>query len=622
MPHKPGNGAIFGIVSEDGIAKTNFPVTLLDRTTGKMVSRQFTDQNGGFVFNGLDPETDDYQVIGQDEDGETYKNAVIRDRIRPVPGYQGATYHGNWRHLANEIGFLACYQGQISHNYTEDTLSGTVIDYPAAQAPMIRNAGNGSDGAISKPLFLETATPGDPSIPVTLFQDQTMAVYPRFSKPNFGDFGFQKNPAHTALEIAADFSNLSSTSGWVGICTSLQYYSREFYTSTSGASVICAFYNVASKYLRVCVNGTSSGSVWSSYYRINIGDVSLADYPGMRHIILSAAYGDRLEVYIDGELIETLSMAGQPVAQNNATDGSYGYLGGIAVAGEYDYNNTTSYCRGVTGPISLITWYARSVTADEVKALHNALMVGVQPRLTGYLKEVYVERPSFYARLNEPLIEDGFKSLTGISGYQGYGYGLLQMLQPSIVSGGNTVRFDGNSGVRFDYDAPTLYNPFGLTALFVAQPEIELPTKFEELLRTTNNAESFNHGLIIRRTETGLLSLLIRCGGSTETIEFMVPTDNTAIHHYAMTVDKLQGTAILYVDGEVAFETTTTSILIDRPPGDKPNNSYHQAMIGGVIPDSGVISNGYTGLLGELCILQNPISATRAKQIYDALSVA
>lgn len=131
MPHKVGNGAIFGILSEDGVAKTGFPVTLLDRTTGKRVGRQYTDDNGGFVFNGLNTETDDYQVIGQDEDGETYKNAVIRDRIKPVPGYQGATYWGNWRYLANQIGILASYEGQTGFNYLEDTLSGTIQDYPA-----------------------------------------------------------------------------------------------------------------------------------------------------------------------------------------------------------------------------------------------------------------------------------------------------------------------------------------------------------------------------------------------------------------------------------------------------------------------------------------------------------
>ena len=88
MPHRPGVGAIFGVVSENGVAKPGAPVYLLDmrRDMGLgnavLLAKQFTKTDGGFVFNGLDPNYADYAVFTTDEDssGETdpYKNALIR----------------------------------------------------------------------------------------------------------------------------------------------------------------------------------------------------------------------------------------------------------------------------------------------------------------------------------------------------------------------------------------------------------------------------------------------------------------------------------------------------------------------------------------------------------------
>jgi len=168
MPHKPGNGAIFGIVSEDGASKPDFPVTLLDRTNGNIVNRRYTDLNGGFVFAGLNPETDDYQVIAQDEDNPPFKNAIIRDRIQPVPGYQGATYYGNWRLKSAEFNTIAFYDGTTINDPDPGYGIKIISPYPSNNHPVLLEGVSGSSKAEIQPALNASITPGDPSIPYSI----------------------------------------------------------------------------------------------------------------------------------------------------------------------------------------------------------------------------------------------------------------------------------------------------------------------------------------------------------------------------------------------------------------------------------------------------------------------
>ncbi|MFZ4537179.1 hypothetical protein [Propionivibrio sp.] len=97
MPHKPGIGAIFGIVAEDGVAKVDSPVRLYDRTTGQLVRAVTTNVDGGYVFSGLDETTSDYMVLAVDNDGANKKNALVYDYITPMPAAQGESFDGNWQ---------------------------------------------------------------------------------------------------------------------------------------------------------------------------------------------------------------------------------------------------------------------------------------------------------------------------------------------------------------------------------------------------------------------------------------------------------------------------------------------------------------------------------------------
>ena len=111
MGHKAGIGAIFGIVTEEGVVKPDSPVVLLDRENKKIVRRQNTDVNGGFTFNGLNEQEATYMVFATDEDGAEPKNALIQDRILPVPAYSGATLWANWEYVARRDGAMTVWSG-------------------------------------------------------------------------------------------------------------------------------------------------------------------------------------------------------------------------------------------------------------------------------------------------------------------------------------------------------------------------------------------------------------------------------------------------------------------------------------------------------------------------------
>ncbi|QXN70902.1 hypothetical protein DARTUKUTA_49 [Bacillus phage vB_BspP_Dartukuta] len=627
MPHMPGNGAIFGVISEDGLAKTGFPVSLVDRTTGKLVSRQLSDGNGAFAFNGLNQNTNDYQVIGQDEDGETYKNAVIRDRIQPVPGYQGASYWGNWRYAAIQYGVHSFYDGQLAHNYLEDTQSGTVPSYSAGQAPRFRYSPNNSTGTVTKPVMDVSITQGDPSIPATTFDLSTMTAYGMTNPAGTVEIDAFGSPAKTALELVADFSTLSSESGWASFTHSLSHENEDPNTGTNVPHVIGLYYNISGKYLRIQVNNTGDYHLRAEH-RVNVGDFSMEEYQGVHHVVASAVFGEALNLYIDGVLAHTFSMVGMSAALRYRNNSAYGRVGGTHIHGEYNQTSSSNQgihiARGISGKVALLAWYSNALDDVQVLDLHQSLMVGAEPKLTGFAKEVFADHPTFYVRLNEPtgttFVRDMLRGHTS-DVFAGRVYGETLMLQPSIVVGGNTFGFNGSSSVRFNYSSPSLYNSQGFTVLCVLKPELETPAATETLLRCTNTSEAYNHGVILQRLVNGCLGLIYRAGGLNEQIDFTVPIGTESMCLAAIAIDKVALTASLFINGELAEQQVIVGSYIDRPPSRVSNAMYYQAMIGGITSDTGGITSPYRGLLGELAVLQNPITAQRAKQIFDATQV-
>ena len=95
------NGAILGIVSEDGVVKVNNPVVLMDHNL-QVLARTVTDANGGYAFYNLDPYKTDYMVFTVDNDGAEPKAALIKDYITPIQTVSG-TLRGNFPALLDAL---------------------------------------------------------------------------------------------------------------------------------------------------------------------------------------------------------------------------------------------------------------------------------------------------------------------------------------------------------------------------------------------------------------------------------------------------------------------------------------------------------------------------------------
>lgn len=85
------NGAIYGIVSEEGNIKVGNDVVLMDHATLTIIAKTITDQYGGYMFCNLDPNKTDYMLFTIDNDGVTPKNALIKDYVQPVTSNNGTT---------------------------------------------------------------------------------------------------------------------------------------------------------------------------------------------------------------------------------------------------------------------------------------------------------------------------------------------------------------------------------------------------------------------------------------------------------------------------------------------------------------------------------------------------
>lgn len=79
-----GAGGIFGVVSEDSVAASGYPVAAYSRTTMDKVAYTTSEADGGYALNGLNPDNE-YLVVAMDPTGPSPKNAIAWDRVKPIP---------------------------------------------------------------------------------------------------------------------------------------------------------------------------------------------------------------------------------------------------------------------------------------------------------------------------------------------------------------------------------------------------------------------------------------------------------------------------------------------------------------------------------------------------------
>lgn len=618
MPHRPGIGAIFGIVSEDGVAAQK-RVILMDRSNMTVVARTISDENGGYVFSGLNTETDDYLVFAVDDDGSPPKEALIRDYIQPIPAHQGATFPANWFKLALASDAFAAWMGQVDIN--GDPI--TSIGAPAVLTP-------GTSVTFSQAPI----TPGAPMIASTLLNNASIGVAAKIdpARMSGNTVGSAENPLKVSLEFVFRRSSVSGTAG-VALISGAARSSGGVWSlnvgSTGYARCLARIIYTASTQTLIANNnshvGTGDTNLWANL-RDLFGSVDISSFPDDIHVVLTCEYGNQATLYVNGEVVASASLAGQNSFVRVTSNAEVTFPSGVVTCSTTDNVANVpsgSYSTFLCGPIA--GYFMKVLSAEEVEAHYQALMVGTAPLETGYAKEVVVDLPALYYRLNEPDSDDGFQDWLTSQRWNNRAMTIfnpsgITFSEESPVTGQTGVVFAGGSAARTNFSpASDSSSRRELSFEFFAGPSRATPPANEYILTLTDTGEVIYAG--VWRNTSGQYVLRVRESSAAVTYTFNTIIPHDEIHHIVITLDKSVSEARLYVDGELEETLPTTPSLIDQWNGTSADH-FRQAMIGGVVNDAfDSASNTYVGFLAEVAFYPKALSPSRVMAHYEARNV-
>jgi hypothetical protein len=588
MGHKAGIGAIFGVVSEEGVAKPNSPVILLDRENKKIVRRQLTREDGGFTFNGLNENEATYMAIATDEDGGVPKNALIQDRILPVPAYSGATFWGNWPYLARRDGALVVWSGAYLESGGQIRPFDSQTAGRTGEAP-VRLLGAGTVGISA----VEPAV-GAPQIPVLALTNM------RITMPGYvtRDVGTSQSQS---LEVVVALDSVSGAVSFAGFPGRYEWGERwnswwyENGSTSAGCHVPNAklTYTVATRTLSVWFKegtggskdgtwggGPDGGTARTYSFVFPVGEVP----SGLVHLAFSLVPGIRLALFVNGAIVQEWDLSGQSLSLQQA-NGAGGYgdsarkwgIGGFLLAGAAAGTVAPGITYADIGPFA---YYPHVALSDADIATHyEALMAtSLLPLLTGYVKEVMMDSPVFYARLDDlqgdVTAEDFFQREFmrynyyqrtdrdfRLLGFKQYPPTSISLEAPSPVLGGMATVFDGGY-LRADtmVVSPATREQLSFE-FFINPPETVVGTS--PVVRLANSTTAMAQ---VSLTSTRSFSLLLRLNNATnETLTFTHSIPFDVDSHVVITLDKAAREAVLYVNGvpqETLDSNSINSILL------------------------------------------------------------
>ena len=554
MPHKAGIGIITGIVTEDGIPCSK-RIALVDRSNLTIIARTQSNDDGKYTFSGLNTETDDYLVFGVDDDIE-FKNAEIHDRIRPISGHQGATYPYNWLWLVLRKNPTNVWTGQTQG----DNFNGFSINAAEKNGIVLPN--------------LASETPYAPNLPMTelnIGKVINTGFTPATQQTNTTD----NFTLECVIDLASENLFISSSSA-----NSFSTYYYYYYSIT---------YIKGTLYIGYCLARNSYG------YREIIKHTTTTD--GIAHIVVVFEFGNVARLFINGKLVATGNIADAKLSNSDIRR-----LTTLTVCGSMSNAHDFSTAQNGTGKFGCMAAYYAALTDEEVAEHYNALFTPTLPRLTGYVKEIFVDNPCHLYRLNESdIARDGVvdyltlsKQLTVNNAQQ------VTPNQPSVITGSNTALLNGT---HFTGSVPAFtISQDGFT--FECVLRIDTDATAEQTLYS----QSVNNIVIKRLKTTGNIQVSYPLQGTTETVQFSPLLQNELLH-LAMVIDKTATQATLYINGEVAEQKTITpaKVLLNNTD----NNADKQLIIG----------QNFIGCIGDVALYPTPLSAERIKAHYDAKDI-
>lgn len=601
MPHRPGIGAIMGIVSEDGAASQK-RVTLMDRSNLKVVARTTSDENGAYLFNGLNPDTNDYLVFAVDDDGNPAKEAIIHDYIQPIPAYQGATFMGNW-------------EKRMQSYYPASGWAGV---FDASGDPVGLSPSRYITSGQSITFGGESLTPGAPHLGSIQLSNSSIGFNPRTI-----DDRTYKNPLRCTMEWVFRRSSVPSgqvagIAAFAGTTEVPSLYAEDPYV----ARLIAALrYNSNNQTITAfnCSNGSSSivGS-WNAWRAI--GEFGLSSFDDVVHVALALEYGNYAKIFVNGALALSTNLVGQNtfITKYNISNPTHK---GLTFFGASNSIGTQipigRYTTVQTGPAVVHLDYVAS--DSDVAARYADLMIGTTPAETGYAKEVLLDHPEYFYRLNESDLVDGVKDCVSqndpLRTMMVYASQNIQTLQASPVTGGHSMKF-ADGAARTNRGVASSSSRRELTFEFIHE-QVTAASATQWIVGNTNDAETLMSGVYVNGTA---LYLRTREGGADATYTFPGAITVGVRAHIAITLNKATQEAKLYINGELTQTQATTLTLLDVFGG--TSNVLQETHIAGAVNDlfNGA-SNMLQAYLSEVAFYSLELPASRIKAHYDAMGV-
>lgn len=607
MPHKPGIGAIFGVTAEDGVAAQK-RVVLMDRSNLTVVRRTTGDVDGAYVFNGLNADTDDYLIFGVDDDGSPTKEALIRDKITPVPAHQGATFLGNWHILAQRKRPIAGFAGDYSYGQT-----------PQPRLPYASRKGwvDVSTGADGPTDVFSSLTPGAPQKGHVWLGGGKRHYYPRYGTYNIA--GIYQNPATVAGEVVAELKTDWEIVLWNSRASGGPLSSGDFAAYVAGIK-----YAHSTKTLSIILGifDYSDPTFANSKATRLTYNVSALSEMVAHHFMFDAVFADRVKLWVNGALQVTQSITG-----TNSTVYSsslYTLNKGCSVLGAANANNPL-LCQASNARIAVGMFYDAPITDADATVHYNALMVGSTPIVTGYAREIITYAPELYFRMNDPDATNGIRSdylMDNVTYDRPFMIGAASATfgVATPVIGGAGIRFQSGVGVRSNYVGGGTSNPYEFSICALIKPEVATPSAIETILTLTDSGETIFAGLL--RNTSGQLYLQYRAGSTNITHVFTGTTLSTSAFSFVVaTLDKVAQTAKLYINGSLVETLSIPVTILDQDTATAQNDLRSQLFIGGFVNDANVPSLPFTGVISEVAFYTTVLTASQIGAQYAAAGV-
>lgn len=629
-----GAGGIYGIVSEDGVALPNRPVVLFERDSFFKVAWTNTDANGGYAFNGLNPQRE-FMVMSYDPSGPPFKNAIVWDRITPINTLGNIPNQSAfWARRARDpnLGSLVSsreYLDGATHNF----IAGSILGNTERRWWLPDGYGYDPVTAVGGSLkFLRgNRTP--------TFTGEGLVMWPgngTFTGVNAA--GVVDNFRNLTFEYIIRTPEAGSTFPmyivwggtrdsddlWLGGGT-IGYGSGTVAVFAGGPTLEITAAGVLN--VRFPLNGRNRSTVRATTNLI----------PGtVYHIMVTYAQDSELKLFVNGVLTQTTAISGAgrlwghpygPSSSSNTVfthafeswDSLSGSTGEgairrfitVTVAGNgANINNATSVRAGgpgYGGSWALLALYNRTFTDAEVATFYDSFVNWethtVLPTQPGYMGEVEADNPKFYVRMNDLVQPSRIQTLFG---HRDYGVGQYEGVpvynQLGFVSGATSVR-TSNGGLRLD--RVELNSIF--TVEFFCRPSSTTGTQRLFLSRANNSVAPVFMSMV-----NGFLRLNITDVTGTDTLlQFSQLLVAGTAYHIAVSYDPWNDKQCrLYVDG---------GLVQTLPAATIPSTVTDWFFIGVNGSGSGpTYSERFQGEIGEFAIYNYVVPAARIQAHFNA----